>query len=167
MDLEQVGDELFVHRKHSCLLEKVGLCQIQMFFPNMCAVIEEFTVLVEDPDGEQCSALEVEIDRFHDGFTPRAVMDGVDLRKLGNDAKIFVHMINERFNVLCDFPGEQKLLLVELPCHLFLERLMKELSENDNQGKHKEKCQDKGRRREQLFLFKELNYPLKHGIMYF
>jgi hypothetical protein len=50
-------------------------------------------------------------------------------------------------------PGKEELLLVELIGHFFLERLVKELTEDDDEGEDDQKGQNDPRGHEELLLF--------------
>ena len=90
----------------------------------------------------------------------------MDLRELGNDAKILIHVIDEFLDIHRHFAGEQKLLFVELPGHFFLERLMEKLSEDDDEGEDDEERQDDYRGSQELFLLEGADKALKHEVIY-
>jgi hypothetical protein len=75
-------------------------------------------------------------------------------------------MVDEAFYVHCHFARQQELLLVELSGHFFLERLVKELSENDNKRKYEQKRQDDYRGGYKFFLFEDVNDTLNHELIY-
>jgi hypothetical protein len=76
-------------------------------------------------------------------------------------------VVEEAFYVQRNFAGQQELLAIELSGHFFLERFMKELAEDNDDGQHEEERQDKRHGGEQLFLAQRAEKALKHGLMYF
>ena len=80
-------------------------------------------------------------------------MDAVDLGELGDHLDVVIHMVHKALDVHRYFAGQQQLLLVELFRHLVLERLMEELSKNNDKRENNEQGKDENRRREQLSLF--------------
>jgi hypothetical protein len=76
----------------------------------------------------------------------------VDLGELGDDADVLIYMADEALNVHCNFTGQEELLLVELVRHFLLERLVKELPEDDDYGKDQKQGEDKSRGGEELLL---------------
>jgi len=75
-------------------------------------------------------------------------------------------VVEESFHVDGDLLGEQELLLVELFRHRILERLVKELSENDDEGEYdQEEEYDAGWSKKPVFL--EGPEQAWHGLLYF
>jgi hypothetical protein len=78
----------------------------------------------------------MKMDALHHRASLGAPADAQDVGKARYDADVLVHVVEESFHVDGDLLGEEELLLVELLSHGVLERLVKELSENDDEGEY-------------------------------
>jgi hypothetical protein len=75
-------------------------------------------------------------------------------------------MIDETFYIYSHFTGEEELLLVELTGHFLLERLMKELPQDDDEGENNEENENKPCGGEVFLLFYDTEDALKHRVIY-
>ena len=148
----EVGDQFFIPGKQAGLLKIIGLGQVHAFPAGGGAVIEHDAVFVQHLDGNDAFVLNVEVDRFRDRAAARAFVDFLDLGKPGDDVQIAVNVVDKAFDIDRNFPGEQELLLVELSGHLLLKRLVKELAEDDDEGKNDEQRKDESRGGEKVLL---------------
>ena len=115
-------------------------------------VIEENAVSADDPYGNERLVFETGVDRLDDGADSGVLMDTIYPRELGDDRDVFVHAIDVTFDVHRDLTRQQELLLVKLVRHFLLERLVKELPENDNKGQDDEKGKNKSQGGEKSLL---------------
>ena len=92
-------------------------------------------------------------------------MDAVDFRQLGDSPDVFVNVVGKTFNVHGNFTCQKELLLVELFGHLFLQGLMKELSEDDDEREDEDESKDESCGRTEFLQLCGSDNALKHGVI--
>ncbi len=75
-------------------------------------------------------------------------------------------MVGKTFNVHRHFTSKKQLLLIELICHLLLKRLLKKLTENDDERQYNEENENEPRGGEDFLLPEIADKTLKHRVIY-
>jgi hypothetical protein len=102
---------------------------------------------------------------FHDCPSLGASADAHDVGQPRDDADILVYMIKERFDIDGDLLGQQKLLFVELVGHLVPERLVKDLSDYDDEGEDEKERKDDDERRKDFAVLQVAKHT-EHALIY-
>jgi hypothetical protein len=123
-------------------------------------------MFVKHSDGDQRLVLKTEIDRFRDSAALGTEVDPIDIGQSRDDPEVLIHVIDICLDIHRYFTGKQQLLLVELFGHFLLQRLVEELSKNDDKRKDKEQHEDKQRGGKKFLLLENENKALKHGVIY-